>query len=83
MCSESFRPRFCQVTPPSRVRYTPSPKATLRWLLFSPVPTHTTLGLAGSMLTQPIEKEPWLSKTGVQVVPALVVFHNPPEQTAT
>ncbi len=35
------------------------------------------------MATQPIEYEPSPSKTGVQVVPALVVFHTPPEAAAT
>src|SRR5262245_4493567 len=32
---------------------------------------------------QPIEYEPSPSKTGVQVVPALVVFHTPPEAAVT
>src|SRR5262249_44789200 len=31
----------------------------------------------------PIEYEPSLSKTGVNVTPAFVVFHTPPEATAT
>ena len=30
-----------------------------------------------------MENDPWSSNTGVQVVPALVVFHTPPEATAT
>ena len=47
------------------------------------MPTHTTCGFAGSIVTQPIEYDGWSSKIGVQVVPALVVFHTPPEPTAT
>ena len=34
-------------------------------------------------MTQPIEYEPWSSKTGVHVVPALTVFHTPPLPTPT
>src|SRR5215470_6187873 len=82
MCSESRSPRFSQLLPPSRERYTPSPHETLRWLLFSPVPTQTTFGFFGSSVMQPIEYEPWLSNMGVNVVPPLTVFHTPPEATA-
>ena len=71
-----------QFLPPSRDRYTPSPNETLRWLLFSPVPTQTTDGFRGSIVTHPMEYDPSPSKTGVQVVPLLVVFQTPPEQTA-
>jgi len=35
------------------------------------------------MVTQPIEYDDCLSKIGVQVVPALVVFQTPPDATAT
>ena len=35
---------FFQLLPPSTDLYTPSPKPTLRWELFSPVPTQTTFG---------------------------------------
>jgi hypothetical protein len=72
-----------QVRPPSVDRYTPSPYDTLRWLLFSPVPTQTVMGSLGSRVMQPIEYEPWLSKIGVHTVPAVVVFQTPPEATAT
>ena len=37
----------------------------------------------GDTVTQPMEYEPWPSKMGVQVVPALSVFHTPPEPTPT
>src|SRR5439155_9425474 len=55
---------------------------TLRWLLFSPVPTQTTFGFLGSSTTHPIEYDPSPSNTGVQVVPAFVVFHTPPDPAA-
>ena len=82
-CSLFFKPIFFHVRPPSILLYTPSPYPTLRWLLFSPVPTQTVFGFFGSRTTQPIEYDPSPSNTGVQVVPALVVFHTPPEAAAT
>src|SRR3954465_8943029 len=81
MCSELRRPTFCQVRPASTDLYTPSPYATARCALFSPVPTQTTFGLCGSMTTVPIEYVVCWSKTGVNVVPAFVVFHTPPAAT--
>src|SRR3954463_1771477 len=83
MCSDALRPTFCQVRPPSTDLYTPSPYPTLRWLLFSPVPTQTTWGFLGSITTTPMEYDPSLSKTGAQVVPALVVFQTLPDPAAT
>ena len=83
MCSDSVRPIAFQERPPSRLRYTPLPQPTWRPLTFSPVPTQTTSGLVGSSVTSPIEYEGWSSKIGVHVMPALVVFHRPPEPTAT
>ena len=47
------------------------------------MPTQITWGFEGSIVTQPIEYEASLSKSGVQVVPAFTVFHTPPEPTAT
>jgi hypothetical protein len=35
------------------------------------------------MTTAPMEYDPSLSKTGVQVVPLLMVFQTPPEATPT
>ena len=55
MCSELFKPIFFHEAPPSTDLYTPSPYATDLWLLFSPVPTQTTLGFLGSIETHPIE----------------------------
>ena len=39
------------------------------------------LGFFGSIVTVPIEYDPSFWKTGVKVVPALVVFHTPPDAT--
>ena len=75
------RPMFFQDVPPSQGLVDPVPQPTERWELFSPVPTHTTKGLLGSRVTQPIEYDPWSSKIGVKVVPELTVFHTPPEDT--
>src|SRR6185503_4434415 len=83
MCSDSLSPVFVQLFPPSIDLYTPSPYATTRWALFSPLPTQTTLGFFGSMATVPMEKEPSPSKTGVKLMPALVVFQTPPAALAT
>jgi hypothetical protein len=83
MCSEFFRPTFRQLLPPSSERYNPLPYETLRWLLFSPVPTQTVRGFFGSSAMQPIEYEPSRSKTGAQVMPSLTVFQTPPDALAT
>ena len=61
----------------------PSPYETLRWLLYSPVPTQTTEGSFGSSARQPIEYEPSPSKIGVQLTPEFTVFQTPPEAAAT
>src|SRR5439155_1538301 len=61
----------------------PLPYETLRWLLFSPVPTQTVSGFFGSRTIAPIEYEPSRSKTGVQVLPLLTVLQTPPDADAT
>src|SRR4051812_45285431 len=61
----------------------PSPKLTLRWLLFSPVPSQTILESRGSTATAPREYDPARSKIGVKVLPRLSVFHRPPTADAT
>src|SRR5437899_13084916 len=83
MCSEVFKPTFFHVLPPSSERYSPLPYETLRWLLFSPVPTQTVSGFFGSSAMAPIEYEPSRSKTGVHVVPSFTVFQTPPDAEAT
>ncbi len=83
MCSDVARPTRAHVRPASVDLYTPSPKCALRWLLFSPDPTQTTLESFGSTTTQQRLNEPWSSNTGVKVMPRLTVFHNPPNALAT
>src|SRR5688572_8242408 len=61
----------------------PSPYATTRCALFSPVPTQTTFGFAWSIVTVPIENEPWPSKIGEKEIPPFVDFHTPPADTPT
>src|SRR5688572_11357591 len=83
MCSEFSSPMRFHVTPASVDLYTPSPKLTLRWLLFSPVPSQTMFEFLGSTVTTPSEYEPCLSKTGVNVLPRFSVFHRLPADAAT
>src|SRR5687767_14322750 len=83
MCSDALSPTLVQLLPPSTDLYTPSPYATERCALFSPVPTQMTFGFLGSMTTFATENEPSESKTGAHVVPAFTVFHRPPDDTAT
>jgi hypothetical protein len=83
MCSLALSPMLFHVLPPSSERYTPSPQPTLRWLLFSPEPTHTVSGRDGASVTQPMLAVPCSSKIGVNDVPAFVVFHTPPYADAT
>src|SRR4051812_21806050 len=83
MCSECSRPMRFQVEPASVDLYTPSPKLTLRWLLFSPVPSQTIFESCGSMVTAPSEYDPYVSNTGVKVLPRFSVFQRPPTAAAT
>src|SRR5258705_13346939 len=61
----------------------PSPKLTLRWLLFSPVPSQTMFESLGSTVTAPREYAPYSSKSGVKVLPRFSVFHRLPAAAAT
>src|SRR5215203_3888700 len=61
----------------------PSPNATLRWLLFSPVPSQTTLESFGSTFTAPSENDGYSSKIGAKVLPRFSVLNNPPDALAT
>src|SRR6187401_561083 len=56
----------------------PLPTDTLLRVQASPVPTHTTCGLDGSIVTAPIDCTGCLSNTGLNVVPPSVDFHTPP-----
>ena len=55
ICSDFFRPIFFHDFPPSILLYTPSPYPTCLPPTFSPVPTHITFGLEGSIAIEPIE----------------------------
>src|SRR5258705_11884436 len=76
--SEVRRPTLVQFSPPSTDLYTPSPMDTLLRVQASPVPTQITLGFVGSMAIAPIDWTGCRSKTGLNVVPPLTVFHTPP-----
>ena len=58
------RPRYSQVLPPSRVRYTPLPIETELRVQLSPVPTHRVSGSFGSSARAPIDCTGCLSKMG-------------------
>src|SRR5271157_465654 len=83
ICSERSSPTLEKLAPPAIDLYSPSLYPTLRWLLFSPVPTQTTMRFPGSTATQPIEYDPLPSKIGTHVVPEFFVFQTPPESAAT
>src|SRR6478752_5923454 len=78
----SVRPQCCHVRPPSRLRYTPSPKNVRPPPdgFASPVPAH-------SVPLRPIAIEPivWVTPVGHagrNVLPASVLFHTPPPDAA-
>src|SRR5512147_821407 len=72
------RPVRFHVFPPSVVLKTPQPALELLKIFASPVPTHTTSGLLGSIARSPIEAVGIPSKTGSKVVPSFTDFHTPP-----
>src|SRR5213078_4949034 len=49
----------------------------------SPVPAQTCVVSLGAIASSPIEMQRWLSNTGWNDVPALVVFQMPPAAAAT
>src|SRR5512138_1448321 len=61
----------------------PSPIETELRIHASPVPTHTVLGLLGSIATAPIDCTGCLSNTGLNVVPPSRDFHTPPDAEPT
>ena len=84
MARVSSSPMSVQVSPPSVLRYTPSPQLELWRVLASPVPTQTVRGAEGATATAPMDiiaSTP--SKTGVHDVPLLALFHSPPLAVAT
>src|SRR5580700_11878621 len=60
----------------------PSPYPMARCAWFSPVPSQTMSEFFGSTTTTPSEYDPPSSKTGAQLSPRLLVFHNPPDAVA-
>src|SRR5271170_6280091 len=56
----------------------PSPTETLLRTQDSPVPTHTTFGFVGSMVTAPIDCTSGLSNTDLKVVPPFTDLQTPP-----
>src|SRR5712692_9824577 len=77
------RPISFQVSPPSPDLKRPQPGEMVLRESSSPVPAQTWVVSLGAMASSPIEMQRWLSKTGRNVVPALVVFQIPPAAAAT
>src|SRR5213592_2224297 len=77
------RPASFQVTPPSVDLKMPQPGEIVLRESSSPVPAHTCIVSLGAIASSPIEMQGWLSNTGRNVVPALVVFQIPPAAPAT
>jgi hypothetical protein len=72
-----------QVTPPSVDLKMPQPGEIVLRVSSSPVPAHTCWVSDGAIASSPIDTHGWLSKTGRNVVPALLVFQIPPAAAAT
>src|SRR5437016_14665730 len=72
-----------QVSPPSVDLKMPQPGEIVLRESSSPVPAHTCVVSDGAIATSPIDTHFSLSKTGRNVVPALVVFQMPPAAAAT
>src|SRR6267378_4171298 len=76
------RPLGFQVSPPSVDLKMPQPGEMVLRESSSPVPAHTCRVSLGAMASSPMETHRWLSKTGRNDVPALVVFQIPPAAPA-
>src|SRR5881397_945771 len=72
-----------QVSPPSVDLKMPQPGEIVLRESSSPVPAHTCIVSDGAIASSPIDTHFSLSKTGRNVVPALVVFQMPPAAAAT
>src|SRR6266849_1458834 len=72
-----------QVSPPSVDLKMPQPGEIVLRESSSPVPAHTCIVSDGAIASSPIDTHFSLSKTGRNVVPALVVFQIPPAAAAT
>src|SRR5712692_11752136 len=76
-------PTRFQLSPPSVDLKMPQPGEIVLRESSSPVPAQTCVVSLGAMASSPIEMQRWLSNTGRNVVPALVVFQIPPAAAAT
>src|SRR6266568_1044463 len=76
-------PTRFQVRPPSVDLKMPQPGEIVLRESSSPVPAHTCIVSDGAIASSPIDTHFSLSKTGRNVVPALVVFQIPPAAAAT
>src|SRR5256885_15117754 len=77
------RPASFQVSPPSVDLKMPQPGEIVLRESSSPVPAHSCSVSLGAIASSPIEMQGWLSNTGRNDVPALVVFQIPPAAPAT
>src|SRR5437773_11822912 len=76
-------PASFQVSPPSVDLKMPQPGEMVLRESSSPVPAQTCVVSLGAIASSPIEMQRWLSNTGRNEVPALVVFQIPPAAAAT
>src|SRR5258708_33740355 len=76
------RPIDFHVRPPSVDLKTPQPGEIVLRESSSPVPAHTCAVSFDRTASSPIETQRWLSNTGRNDVPALVVFQMPPAAPA-
>src|SRR5256885_4393333 len=75
-------PTSFQVRPPSVDLKMPHPGEIVLRESSSPVPAHTCIVSLGAIASSPIDMQRWLSNTGRNDVPALVVFQMPPAAPA-
>src|SRR5712691_1302834 len=83
MAPDFSSPIRFQVRPPSVDLKMPHPGEIVLRESSSPVPAHTCIVSDGAIASSPIDTHFSLSKTGRNVVPALVVFQIPPAAAAT
>src|SRR5207249_7212919 len=76
-------PASFQLSPPSVDLKMPQPGEMVLRESSSPVPAQTCVVSLGAIASSPIEMQRWLSNTGRNEVPALVVFQIPPAAAAT
>src|SRR5689334_14631659 len=75
-------PASFHVRPPSVDLKMPQPGEMVLRESSSPVPAHTCVVSLGAIANSPIDTHRWLSNTGRNDVPALVVFQMPPAAPA-